>query len=514
MSVKSQAVMQLAVEKAPVSSPTSASSPATVPAGSRKKIFGPKFAVLWHEATASWDAANRLFDHRTDQFIPAACAGNPDTVRRARLICRFGFLGAAFGAIYAVFYLLIGHYWGAGIVLVCSTGFGLMPCLMKRTGSLGVAGNILLLILTIGFSGLCVVEGGLNGHAIAWLASVPLCSLLLLEGSAAGWWTAPSFSACSAIVALNLAGLSMKPAYDQKWENLVSSAGYLGFILFMFMLGVIFENSRKRAFAKMREAFADLETSNAELMRLDQEKNEFLGIAAHDLKNPLGVVIGTAELLRGCRDEKQHERMVGNIVGAGTRMLHLVKNLLDANAIEEGRFTSNLEPCDLQELVRECIDNNLTAATRKKIRLQLETKTPCRVKADRNATMQILDNLISNAVKYSPPDKVVHIQTATVGGGGGLLTVRDEGPGISEEDMKKMFGKFTRLSARPTGGESSNGLGLSIVKRLAEAMAGTVQCQSRLGDGATFILKLPAWKEPVHETGAHRGLSPDLLSRN
>lgn len=458
-----------------------------------KKGFQRPASLLW-AANSNWAAINRSFEKQTDRFIPAACVDNPETARRARLICRFGFLGAVFGAIYAAFYLLIGHEWGALIVVICSTGFGLMPCLMKRTGSLDLAGNILSLILTLGFSGLCGVEGGANGHAVAWLASVPLCALLLLDRKGAGRWAMASFAACAIIVALNLMGVSMKPTFDPKWESLVSAAGYLGFILFMFMLGVIFENSRKRAFGKMQEALADLETSNAELMRLDQEKNEFLGIAAHDLKNPLGVVIGTAELLRFCRDEKQSEKMIGNIIGAGTRMLHLIKNLLDSNAIEEGRFISKLERCDLHALASQCIADNLPPATRKQILLQLETDTECWVRADRNAAMQVIDNLISNAVKYSPQKTTVHLRLE-VAGGIGRLTIRDEGPGISEEDLKKMFGKFTRLSARPTGGESSNGLGLSIVKRLAEAMAGTVYCQSRLGEGATFTLELPVWKQ-------------------
>ncbi len=262
----------------------------------------------------------------------------------------------------------------------------------------------------------------------------------------------------------------------------------------MFVLGVIFETGRKRAFGKMQEALVKLETSNTELVKLNQEKNEFLGIAAHDLKNPLGVVIGTAELLRLCKDEQKTARLIGNIVGAGTRMLDLVKNLLDANAIEEGRFLSKLERCDLQALLQECADTSLLSATKKEIHLLLETGNPCWIRADRNATMQILVNLVSNAVKYSPQQTSVHFSTG-VEGDKAFFTIRDEGPGISGEDLKKMFGKFTRLSARPTGGESSNGLGLSIVKRLAEAMAGSVRCESRLGEGATFVLHLPAWRE-------------------
>jgi signal transduction histidine kinase len=212
------------------------------------------------------------------------------------------------------------------------------------------------------------------------------------------------------------------------------------------------------------------------------------------LKNPLGVVIGTAELLRICRDEKQNDRMIGNIVGAGTRMLHLVKNLLDANAIEEGSFKTNLEYFDLHAVVQECLETNVIIAARKEISLKLETEIACIAVADRNATIQILDNLISNAVKYSPRKTAVHFSVTTENGGA-FVTVRDEGPGISGEDLKRMFGKFTRLSARPTGGESSNGLGLSIVKRLAEAMNGTVHCESKFGEGATFTLRLPEWKD-------------------
>lgn len=441
-----------------------------------------------------WGALSRQLARQTDRFIPAACDQNPDAARRARLICRFGFLGAFFGLIYATFYLLIGHDWGALVIVICSSGFAAMPALLRRTGSMDIAGNALVLILILGFAALCCLEGGMSGHALAWLASVPLCALLLLGRVAAGRWMVASFAACACIVGLNLAGVPLPPAYDPRWEGLVSAAGYLGFILFMFLLGVIFETSREQAFGKMQQALAELERSNAELVRLNQEKNEFLGIAAHDLKNPLTVVIGTAELLKFSRDETKREQLLGNIVGAGTRMLHLIKNLLDANAIEQGKFTSNLERCDLHALTHECLEHNRPAATRKEIQLRLETDLPCWCRADRNATLQILDNLISNAVKYSPFKTTVHLRVA-MNGSSVLVSVRDEGPGLSEADQRKLFGKFTRLSAKPTGGESSNGLGLSIVKRLAEAMHGSVRCESRLGDGATFILELPAWPD-------------------
>jgi signal transduction histidine kinase len=188
--------------------------------------------------------------------------------------------------------------------------------------------------------------------------------------------------------------------------------------------------------------------------------------------------------------------MVSLIASAALRMRDLVTNLLDANAIEQGKFTSNVERCNLRALVEQSVDHNQPSATRKNIAIRVGTSDGLWAKADRAATLQILDNLISNAVKYSPPNTTVHVHTLPETDSI-LVSVRDEGPGISESDQKKMFQKFTRLTARPTGGESSTGLGLSIVKRLAEAMSGSIQCQSVIGFGSTFLLRLPVWPKDL-----------------
>ncbi len=441
-----------------------------------------------------WRLALRQIAATAERFIPEECLRDTELTRRARLVSRFGVLGSVFGAAFGFFYALVGHGWGVGIVTVCTMGFALIPWLMRRTRSIPLAGNSLCGILIVGFTALCGCEGGSNGHAIAWLVSVPLCALLLVGRKAAGTWAMLSFAAGAGVVAANMLGVEMKPTYDMRWHPMINAAGYLALIVFMFLLGVIFESGRERAFSKMRDANARLASSNEELARLNQEKNEFLGIAAHDLKNPLTVVIGSAELIKGGLAKEQSARMAGNIVGAGQRMLRLIKDLLDANAIEQGRFTSNIERCDMRSIAAECAANNLTSATRKEISIQAEGGEPMWARADRNATMQILDNLISNAVKFSPLKTTVLVR-AFADGDFISVAVRDQGPGISEDDQKKLFGKFTRLTAQPTGGESSTGLGLSIVKKLAEAMAGTVCCKSVLGAGSTFILRLPVWRE-------------------
>jgi signal transduction histidine kinase len=431
-----------------------------------------------------------------DRPIPAELLAEPELARRARLVTRFGVLGSLFGFTYALFYFLIGHKWGALIVVACSSGVAATPFLMSWKKSVEPAGNLLSLTLTLGFTGLCLVEGGVHGHAIAWLVSVPLCALLLVSRKWARRWAVISFFAGAIIAGIDLAGITLTPMYDPKWAPVVSAAGYLGLILFMFILGLIFETGRAQAFARMQAALGELAASNERLTHLNNEKNEFMGIAAHDLKNPLSVIVGSAELLKTTKEPAKIDKMVSLIASAAMRMRELVTNLLDANAIEQGKFTSNIERCNLRTLVEQSVDHNQPSAERKNIAIRVGTSDGLWAKADRAATLQILDNLISNAVKYSPPNTTIHVHTLPEKDSI-LVSVRDEGPGISEPDQKKMFQKFTRLTARPTGGESSTGLGLSIVKRLAEAMSGSIQCQSVVGFGATFMLRLPVWPKDV-----------------
>lgn len=427
-----------------------------------------------------------------DSFLSGDWQPDPEEARRARLIVRFGFLGLFFGLAYAAFYFVIGHQWGAWITIVCSIGFGLVPWVLRSTGRPELAGNALAAIMTLGFSALVCVEGGLRGHAAAWLASVPLCALLLVDTRSARFWVLTCFLIASLVVAAEIKGIELPMTYDMAWHPLLTSAGYLGLIAFMFVLGLIFETGRKRAFAKMQDALAALASSNDQLVTLNREKTEFMGIAAHDLRNPLTTIITYAQALDGSDDPADVPVVCNAIQSAGTQMRDLIVNLLDSNAIEEGRFSCKSEPCQLSALVARSVEHNQLNAARKEIALAVDTSDDLWARADQSTTVQVLDNLISNAIKYSPFHTTVRVRTSSENGQVSVA-VKDEGPGISANDQMKLFGKFTRLTARPTGGETSNGLGLSIVKKFAEAMSGAVECVSELGSGATFIVRLPVW---------------------
>lgn len=423
-----------------------------------------------------------------EYFLPENCKQDAELTRRGRLLIHFGLQGALFGAIFAGFYTVIGHYWGTAIVITCSVVFAGIPNFLRRTADLDTAGHMLVGTMAAGFLALACVEGGVHGHALAWLASVPLCGLLLLGTRSAITWGGACLILGGFTVTLEALGFDFTPAYEARWHFLVDAAGNLGLIVFLFILGLIFELNRSRAHNRMRDSLDDLASSNERLTYLNNEKTEFLGMAAHDLKNPLTSVIGFAQLL--AMDPNSRTSESGKIIErSGRRMLELIQDLLDANAIEEGRYGGQVERTNVSLLVADCVQRNHAAATRKEILVLVSIAGEVWAMADRKAASQILDNLISNALKFSAKGTCVHIQMITRDGQV-IVGVQDEGPGISAADQKRLFQKYVRLAARPTGGESSTGLGLSIVKRLAEAMGGTVQCQSALGQGTTFTLHL------------------------
>ena len=437
---------------------------------------------------------------------------DPEASRRARLITRFGLLGTIFGLSYAGFYLLIGHYWGAAIVIGCTLGVALTPHLMFWRKATEPAGHFFALTLTLGFLGLCGCEGGVHGHALAWLVSVPLCALLLLGQRGAVLWLALAFLAASLVVGCDLAGITLPKTYNPKWESVISAAGYLGLVVFMSALGLIFENGRAKAYAKLQEALNELRATNGRLVELNQEKTEFMGIAAHDLKNPLQAILASGELMKGIEDPGTLRQIAETVLTASQRMLRLIKDLLDANAIEEGRYASNIEACDMGQLVTQIVQQNLFPAQKKQIDIRFGVHDDLIVPTDAVATLQILDNLVSNAVKYSPRNTTVHVHLMPEKDHA-LVLVRDEGPGISEEDQKKLFQKYVRLSARPTGGESSAGLGLSIAKRLAQVLGGNILCRSALGAGTTFTLRLPLKSPDLNRKAKDDGAAEVLRER-
>lgn len=272
----------------------------------------------------------------------------------------------------------------------------------------------------------------------------------------------------------------------------------------VFVISAFQDISERRAMEAERKQFTErleqkvfertqaLEQSNLALRRLNQEKNEFLGIAAHDLKNPLAGIMGIAEIARETPGVSMEVLEYTEMIQVSARkMLGLVTNLLDVNAIESGKLKVEIQSVDLLRILRALVGFYSNLASKKNISLILiPGNDNCVVLADETLLQQVLDNLLSNAIKYSPFGRKVSIklerQSESL-----CCKVTDQGPGLSASDQANLFGKFAKLTPRPTGGEHSTGLGLFIVEKLMTAMGGRVGCQSQLGEGSTFTLTLP-----------------------
>jgi signal transduction histidine kinase len=247
--------------------------------------------------------------------------------------------------------------------------------------------------------------------------------------------------------------------------------------------------------AERAQAEEEMEKLNQRLVVLNDEKNQFLGIASHDLKNPLNSIGLVGELLMsGDLSSEEVVEMGKRISSEAQRTTKLIQKLLDVTAIESGKFNLKFGEVSLGEALMQVQAKYKERADSKGQAIALDFGgIDVLVWADREYIQEVLDNLVSNALKFMPPGPPVHTVTLSLSQDetNGMVVVQDEGPGFNEEDRLKAFGRFSKLSARPTGGESSTGLGLSIVRRLVESMHGKVDLESQLGRGSRFKLAFP-----------------------
>ena len=251
---------------------------------------------------------------------------------------------------------------------------------------------------------------------------------------------------------------------------------------------------RDQAFHALRESQQRLLESNTALVVLNQQLNEFVGMAAHDLRNPLGVVLGFAKFLLGDKQvsKEQKHKFLSTIQSSTEFMLRLVNDLLDISHIESGKLTLRLMLCDLGSVVEANVALNRIIASQKDIQVvvSVDPLTPM-LWIDAHQIEQVLNNLITNAIKYSYPNTTIEVNVFREGSEV-ILAVRDHGQGIPASELSKLFMPFGVTSVKATKGERSTGLGLLIAKKVVEAHHGRIWVESQPNAGSTFSIALDA----------------------
>ncbi|MEX0868160.1 MAG: HAMP domain-containing sensor histidine kinase, partial [Nitriliruptoraceae bacterium] len=240
----------------------------------------------------------------------------------------------------------------------------------------------------------------------------------------------------------------------------------------------------------------ELAAAHARLDALNDRKNEILAMVAHDLRNPLGSIGGFAQLLErmlGDALEPRALRLLERIGALSDQMIEIVDDLVDVQALERGNIVLDVEDVELGDVVRRTVDTYEVATAAKDLQIAVSCPDDAvHVEGDERRLLQVFDNLVSNAVKYSPAGVGATIRvTCAADRETVTIDVADEGHGIPPDEHTRVFEAFARTSVEPTGGERSTGLGLPITRSIVAAHGGTITFDSAPGQGSTFRVTLP-----------------------
>jgi len=246
----------------------------------------------------------------------------------------------------------------------------------------------------------------------------------------------------------------------------------------------------RRSSLARRKANEELQEKNKELQELNTEINGLVHTIIHDLKSPFNSIQGIFSLLEMEPDKSES---TSQLIGHGRKALaignEIIHQLLEVRELEERSDQHLYEAIDLRKLLHELKEEFELLAKSKQIELIISAEEG-NVFTDKILVKRILQNLTSNALKFSPKKKAVTLR-AKFDETHATFVVADEGPGFTDNDREKIYGKFQKLSARPTGGESSNGLGLATVNMLVKKLQGSIQLHSSPGNGAAFTVNIP-----------------------
>jgi len=242
---------------------------------------------------------------------------------------------------------------------------------------------------------------------------------------------------------------------------------------------------------KVDELVARQKNLDERIQNMQNEKQQLLSIVSHDLKGPLNRIFALVQLLGFSsenlrQEQKEYLDKIHIMIADG---LGMIRNLTDSQKLETDVITLHEDEFNLSQVVSTSVRNHKAIAGKKKLQLLLTQPSSLMVFADKYIITRILDNLLSNAIKFTNEGKQIFIESQEENGQI-KITVRDEGPGISEEDQRNLFKQFRVLTPRPTGGETSSGIGLFVAKALADKGKMELSCASKLGEGTTFTIRV------------------------
>ncbi|WP_420580647.1 sensor histidine kinase [Reichenbachiella sp.] len=434
-----------------------------------------------------------------DYFIHPAYFSVPDKLRRARLCVRACLLTCLFSNAYIWLSLYFEYQLGVQLMIFNVVGFLLLPFLCKTRIPLNVIGNLYVLIGALAVFVLTYYSGGIWSAIYPWIVSIPVLAILVVNRVSGLAWGGISYLVMQWFGLLALEGEQLPVEYNPEMKTAWFVSVLPGLLLIVLFIAYVFESIQRKALTELEEKNdllkqqkETISTQSAHLQKHVEEKEYIIRILAHDLKNPLSNITSLIHLVNEEEDPVARNKFVEMINQSAEKSQDLINSVLEMDFSDQQSLMINWENVDLKEMLKEMVEQMELSAHKKQIKLLLEDSLgSAMVKGDRTYMPLIFENFISNALKFSEYNTQVKIYIENQAG---LVQVKvsDQGPGIKVEEREQLFKKFSKLSARPTDGESSSGLGLSLAKRYAELLNGRVWYEGELGIGSTFGVEFPA----------------------
>lgn len=431
-----------------------------------------------------------------DFFIHPSYHEDALKLRKARLFVRSCLLTSLFSNSYIWFSVLFEYDLGVYLMIFNVVGFVVLALLVKTRISLLLIANLYILVGSIAVIVLTYYSGGIWSAVYPWIISTPVLALLVVNRDYGIAWGILSFLVMLWFGWLELKGVQLPVEYntDLKAEWFVSVLP--GLLLIILVISAVFESVQTNALKNLQHQNKQLENQketiaeqSKKLEKLIDDKDHIIRILAHDLKNPLANITTISNILKEEREIDQQKKFIAMIEKVSSQAQGLVNNVLDMATMEDGALRLKPEMLTVKEAAAEAVNSLSEQARQKDIEITLSGDNAS-VYVDRMYLQLIFENLISNALKFSQKSQKITIEIIAENSCV-KIKVMDDGPGIKPEEENLLFEKFAKLSARPTGEESSSGLGLSLVKRYTEQIGGKVWYDREASKGATFVVELP-----------------------
>ena len=433
-----------------------------------------------------------------DYFIHPSRFEDGKQLRQARLFVKACILTSLFSNTYIWLSVVFDFEKGIYLMTFNVLGFLLLAFLTKTRAPLLLLGNFYVFIGALAVIVLAYFSGGLWSAIYPWIISIPVLAILVVDRWSEIFWGVVAFLAMIWMGFLAVQGIELPVEYNSELRTVWYLTILPGLLLIILFISFVFEANQRKARTGLERQNAVLQgqketiaNQSIDLERLIDEKDYIIRILAHDLRNPLKNIVGLIKLMEMEQGGGRQHEYIGMIMQSTSNAQDLVNRVLEMDASNQDDVQVDFQQVNAFLIVSEVIVSAQQTAEEKSISITLQNKAEnTTVQADKTYLALIFENLISNAIKFSERGKEVLVELTN---DNSTLKIKfiDDGPGISADEEDKLFKKFSKLSARPTSGESSTGLGLALVKRYVELIKGKVSYENTEGSGATFVVELP-----------------------